>query len=140
MKLAFCAIFAMAGSVWAHHSFSAEYDANQPVMLKGVVKQLRWENPHAYVYVEVKNAAGKTDVWALETLSPNALARQGWNRDSLKQGDEVTVEAYKAKDPRPLKDGSLHGNGRSFMLANGKRVFVGNSEDGGPQSSTATGK
>jgi hypothetical protein len=124
----------------AHHSFAAEYDSNQPVTLKGVVKELRWANPHAYVYVDVKNESGKTDTWALETLSPNALARQGWNRDSLKQGESVTVEVYKARDPRPLKDGSLHGNGRSFTLANGKRVFVGNSEDGGPQSSTATGK
>jgi hypothetical protein len=124
----------------AHHSFAAEYDSNQPVTLKGVVKELKWSNPHAYVYVDVPNASGKVDTWALETLSPNALARQGWNRDSLKQGDAVTVEAYKAKDPRPLKDGSLHGNGRSFTLANGKRVFVGAAEDGGPQSSTATGK
>ena len=140
MKLAILGICAACIPAWAHHSFAAEYDANQPVTLKGVVKELRWANPHAYVFVEVKNAAGKVDVWALETLSPNALARNGWNRDSLKQGDEVTVEAYKAKDPRPLQDGSLHGNGRSFTLANGKRVFAGNAEDGGPQSSTATGK
>jgi hypothetical protein len=124
----------------AHHSFAAEYDSNQPITLKGVVKELRWVNPHAYVYVDVKNENGKTETWALETLSPNALARQGWNRDSLKQGEAVTVDAYKAKDPRPLKDGATHGNGRSFTLANGKRVFVGAAEDGGPQSSTATGK
>jgi hypothetical protein len=124
----------------AHHSFAAEYDANQPITLKGVVKELKWTNPHAYVYVDVRNENGKTDTWALETLSPNALARQGWNRDSLKAGESVTVEAYRAKDPRPLKDGSIHGNGRSFTLANGKRVFVGAAEDGGPQSSTATGK
>jgi hypothetical protein len=126
--------------LFGHHSFAAEYDSNQPITLKGVVKELRWVNPHAYVYVDVKNESGTVDTWALESLSPNALARQGWNRDSLKQGEAVTVEAYKAKDPRPLKDGSLHGNGRSFTLANGKKVFVGAAEDGGPQSSTATGK
>jgi len=90
--------------------------------------------------VDVKDESGKTVTWALETLSPNALARQGWNRDSLKKGDPVTVEAYKAKDPRPLADGSLHGNGRSFTLADGKRVFSGASDDGGPQSATAKGK
>jgi hypothetical protein len=124
----------------AHHSFAAEYDSNQPITLKGTVKELKWQNPHAYVYVDVKDASGRTDTWALETLSPNALARQGWNRDSLKKGDAVTVEAYKAKDPRPLKDGSLHGNGRSFTLADGTRVFNGASDDGGPQSVTAKGK
>jgi hypothetical protein len=134
------ALVAFTVPMLAHHSFAAEYDANQPITLKGVVKELKWTNPHAYVYVDVQNAAGKTETWALETLSPNALARQGWNRDSLKPGEAVTVEAYKAKDPRPLKDGSTHGNGRSFTLANGKRVFVGAAEDGGPQSSTATGK
>lgn len=124
----------------AHHSFAAEYDSNQPITLIGTVKELKWQNPHAYVYVDVKDSAGKTATWALETLSPNALARQGWNRDSLKKGDAVTVEAYKAKDPRPLKDGSLHGNGRSFTLADGRRVFSGASDDGGPQSVTAKGK
>jgi len=138
--IAACLLAAVVPTL-AHHSFSAEYDSNQPVTLKGVVKELKWTNPHAYVYVDVKNDNGKTDTWALETLSPNALARQGWNRDSLKSGDAVTVEVYRAKDPRPLKDGSIHGNGRSFTLASGKRVFVGTSaDDGGPQSSTATGK
>ena len=124
----------------AHHSFAAEYDSNQPITLKGTVKELKWMNPHAYVYVDVPGEDGKVVTWALETLSPNALARQGWNRDSLKKGDPVTVEAYKAKDPRPLKDGSLHGNGRSFTLADGTRVFNGAAGDGGPQSVTAKGK
>ena len=124
----------------AHHSFAAEYDSTQPITLKGTVNELKWQNPHAYVYVDVKDESGKTVTWALETLSPNALARQGWNRDSLKKGEAVTVEAYKAKDPRPLKDGSMHGNGRSFTLADGKRVFNGASDDGGPQSATAKGK
>ena len=134
------AILAASLPLFAHHSFAAEYDSKQPITLKGTVKELKWTNPHAYVFVDVKDAGGKSATWALETLSPNALARQGWNRDSLKPGDLVTVEAYKAKDPRPLKDGSLHGNGRSFTLADGKGVFNGASEDGGPQSATARGK
>jgi hypothetical protein len=138
MTVAAVGLLAATVPVFAHHSFAAEYDSTQPVTLKGVIKGLRWENPHAYIYVDVKNEAGKTDTWALETLSPNALARNGWNRDSLKAGDVVTVEAYRAKDPRPLKDGSIHGNSRSVTLANGTRVFVGSSGD--PESSTATGK
>ncbi len=139
MKSKYLAVlFACTMPLTAHHSFAAEYDSTQTVTLKGVVKELRWANPHAYIYVDVKNEAGKTDTWALETLSPNALARQGWNRDSLKPGDVVTVDAYRAKDPRPMKDGSIHGNSRSVTLANGQKVFVGSSGD--PDSSTATGK
>jgi len=133
-------LFSASIPLLAHHSFAAEYDSTQPITLKGTVKELKWQNPHAYVFVDVKDESGKTVTWALETLSPNALARQGWNRDSLKKGDAVTVEAYKAKDPRPLPDGSLHGNGRSFALADGKRVFAGAAEDGGPDSATARGK
>ena len=124
----------------AHHSFAAEYDSTKPITLTGTVKELKWQNPHAYVFVDVKDESGKTVTWALETLSPNALQRSGWTRESLKKGDAITVEAYKAKDPRPLTDGSLHGNGRSFALADGKRVFAGAAEDGGPDSATARGK
>ena len=140
MMAAASGLLAASLPLLAHHSFAAEYDSTKPVTLTGTVKELKWQNPHAYVFVDVKDESGKMVTWALETLSPNALARQGWNRDSLKKGDAVTVEAYKAKDPRPLPDGSLHGNGRSFTLADGKRVFAGASDDGGPQSATAKGK
>lgn len=140
VMVAACGLLAAALPLLAHHSFAAEYDSNQPITLKGTVKELKWTNPHAYVFVDVKDESGKTVTWALETLSPNALQRSGWTRDSLKAGDAITVEAYKAKDPRPLKDGSLHGNGRSFTLANGKRVLSGVPDDGGPQSATAKGK
>ena len=115
--------------IWAHHSFAAEYDSTKTVTVKGTIQELKWVNPHAYVYVDVKDASGKVTTWAFESLSPNALSRQGWNRNSLKQGDEVTVEGYLAKDGKPLKDGALHGNSRSITLANGKRVFVGSSAD-----------
>ena len=118
---------------FAHHSFSAEYDANKPVTVKGVVAKLAWVNPHAYIYVDSKDASGKITRYAFETSSPNALLRRGWKRSSLKEGDQVTVDGYLAKDPRPLTDGSLHGNARMVTLANGKTVFAGTSaDDGGP--------
>ena len=98
--------------VFAHHSFSAEYDASKPVNVQGVVAKLAWVNPHAYIYVDAKDASGKITRYAFETSSPNALLRRGWKRDSLKEGDQVTVDGYLAKDPRPLTDGSLHGNAR----------------------------
>src|SRR5512143_3788415 len=118
---------------FGHHSFSAEYDANKPVNVQGVVAKLAWVNPHAYIYVDAKDASGKITRYAFETSSPNALLRRGWKRDSLKEGDQVTVEGFLAKDPRPLPDGSLHGNARLVTLAGGKTVFAGSSaDDGGP--------
>jgi hypothetical protein len=113
----------------AHHSFAAEYDSTKTVTVKGTIVKLAWVNPHAYVYVDVKDETGKVATWAFESLSPNALARQGWNRNSLKQGDEVTVEGFLAKDGRPLADGSIHANSRLITLSDGKKVFVGSSAD-----------
>lgn len=129
-----------AAPLMAHHSFAAEYDSNQPVTVKGVVSKVAWMNPHAYVWVDSVDESGAKVTWAFETLSPNALARSGWNRNSLKEGDQITVEGFRAKDPTPLDDGSLHGNGRSFILADGTRVFSGTAGDGGPESATARGK
>jgi DNA/RNA endonuclease YhcR with UshA esterase domain len=113
----------------AHHSFAAEYDSNKQVTVKGVVNRVAWVNPHAYVYVDVKDESGKVTTWAFESLSPNALARQGWSRTSLKAGEEVTVNGYLAKDGKPLADGSVHANSRMITTADGKKVFVGSSAD-----------
>lgn len=115
--------------VLGHHSFAAEYDASKPVTVKGTVQKLEWVNPHAYFWVDVKDENGKIATWAFESLSPNALARQGWNRNSLKKGEEVTVEAYLAKDGKPLADGSIHANSKSVTRADGRKVFVGSSAD-----------
>ena len=127
--IAGCALFAAAAPLLAHHSFAAEYDSNKTVTVKGTINRLEWVNPHAYVFVDVKDANGKVSTWAFESLSPNALSRQGWNRNSLKQGEEVTVEAYMAKDGKPLADGSIHANSRSITRADGRKVFVGSSAD-----------
>jgi hypothetical protein len=117
----------------AHHSFSAEYDSNKPVTVTGVVSKFAWVNPHAYIYVDVKDQNGKMSTYAFETSSPNALLRRGWKRTSLKEGSTVKVDGYLAKDPRPLTDGSIHGNARMVTLEDGKTVFAGSSgDDGGP--------
>ncbi len=116
----------------AHHSFAAEYDSTKPISVKGVVRKLAWVNPHAYIYVDVKDDSGKVVTWAFEILTPNALARQGWNSTSLKFGDVISVEGYRSRDPTPLADGSMHGNARVVTREDGRRVFSGNADDGGP--------
>ena len=106
----------------AHHSFSAEYDFNKPMKVTGAVTKMEWMNPHARFYVDVKDDKGATTNWEFELGSPNGLMRQGWTRNSLKEGDVVTVTGSKAKD------GSNLANARQVTLASGKKVFAGSSE------------
>ena len=115
-----------AAPIAAHHSFAAEYDAKQPVTLKGPVTKVEWTNPHARFYVDVKDDKGTVTNWNLELASPNVLTRQGWTRKSLNVGDVVTVEGSLAKD------GSKMANARLVTLASGKRVFAGSSGGDGP--------
>jgi hypothetical protein len=118
-------LLAGAGSARAHHSFAAEFDAQQPVTLKGVV--VKWEmiNPHGWITMDVSAADGKTTRWMIETSNPNGLMRLGWSKNSLKPGDEVTVEGYLAKD------GSSTANAARITLADGTKVFAGSA--GTPQ-------
>lgn len=110
--------------VLAHHSFAAEYDAKQPVEIKGKVTQVDWTNPHARFYVDVVDASGKVTNWNFELASPNVLKRNGWTRTSLKVGDEITVSGSRAKD------GANMANARTVVLADGRKVFAGSADDG----------
>jgi hypothetical protein len=125
MKLAAALLgMGLLGSVpvFGHHSFAAEYDRNKEFEVKGTVTRVEWMNPHAYFYVNVKDAStGKVVNWAFELGNLSTLMRQGWRKTSLKPGDVVTVQAYRAKD------GSNLGNGRSVVLADGHKVFAGSS-------------
>jgi hypothetical protein len=116
----------------AHHSFAAEYDSNQPVTVQGVIDRVSWVNPHAYVYINVRDQSGEAALWAFEALSPNALTRQGWSRDSLQPGEEVTIEGFMAKDGLPLADGSgaIHANSSLITRADGGTVFRGSATRG----------
>jgi hypothetical protein len=107
----------------AHHSFAAEYDASKPITLKGTVTKVEWMNPHARFYIDVKDDAGSVTNWEFELGSPNGLMRAGWTRNSLKQGDVVSVSGSLAKD------GSHLANARNVTLADGRKVFAGSSEN-----------
>jgi hypothetical protein len=133
MKCRILSVLAVGGALMipgvpllAHHSFAAEYDSTKPAKLTGTVTKMEWTNPHVRFYVDVKDDSGSVTNWEFELGSPNGLLRQGWTRNSLKPGDKVSVEGYLAKD------GAHLANARTVVLADGRKVFAGAAEDGGP--------
>jgi Family of unknown function (DUF6152) len=111
---------------FAHHAFSAEFDANKPVKLRGNVAKMDWINPHAWLFIDVKGADGAVTSWMIELGPPNALLKRGWTKQSVPVGMEVIVDGYQSKD------GALRANGRDVTLPDGRKMFAGSSNTGAP--------
>jgi len=111
----------------AHHAFAAEFDDKRPVhFVDATVTKVEFINPHSWIHVDVKQADGTVENWAIEAGSPNILMRRGITRFTLKPGDKINVEGYQSKD------GSHRANGRDLTLPSGQKLFLGSQGTGAP--------
>jgi hypothetical protein len=120
-------VVAATAPLVAHHAFSAEFDANAPVTLKGPITKIEWINPHAWIHMESQAKDGKAEVWMVEGGTPNTLQRNGITRESIKVGTVIVVSGYKAKD------GRMRANGRDITFPDGRTLFMGSSGTGAPR-------
>jgi hypothetical protein len=120
-------LLAAGTALSAHQSFAAEFDANQPVQLRGTGVKVEWINPHTWIHLDVKKTDGAVERWMIEGGTPNTLLRRGLTRKTLPEGTELLVDGYTAKN------GTNRANGRDLTFADGRRLFMGSSGIGAPR-------
>lgn len=126
--------FAVSLPLVAHHSFNAEYDADKPVKVAGVVTKVEWLNPHIWFYVDEKDGSGNVTHWAFSGGAPGQLMRRGIMKDVIQPGMTVVVEGFRAKD------GSNNANGTKVTFPDGKMVFTASGEEPGQGGGKGEGK
>ena len=114
------AIVAAAAPVLAHHSFAAEFDADKPVTVKGVITSVRLENPHSWFFLDVTGPDGKVEKWSFEASTPSSLIRSGFKPGTVKAGVQVTIRGFHARDAN-----ANAGAGRELILADGREIAIG---------------
>jgi len=119
-------LLVVGGKAFAHHSFAAQFDRERPVKLMGTVTEMKWSNPHAWIYIDVEEADGKVVTWALETRAANNLIRLGWRPEDLPVGSTLEIDGWQARNGTPTA--SI----KTVVFADGRSLFVGSPEQGAP--------
>ena len=124
LAVAGAGLFLAATPLWAHHSFSSEFDVNKPLKLEGTLQKWEMVNPHSWFHIDVKGPDGTVVTWMVEGGSPNQLIRMGVTKNTVPIGTKLLIDAYRAKD------GTNKAVGRNFVLPDGSRLFLGGSAPG----------
>lgn len=117
--LVIAAVLLAVPPAWAHHSFAAEFDVNQPITLEGTLTKMDWVNPHGWIYVDVKSPDGKVTNWAIEAGGPTQLLKRGLRKTDFPPGIEVKIAGFRARNGTPVA------NGQSVTLKDGRNFFLG---------------